>query len=929
MKIRNLKQLKFVSNHYFVLAILPLCLPSVLLSQAELIADINQGAIGSFPDDLTEAGGFLFITADTGIAGDEIVKVDPNTGTFEVLDVLPGPDDSDPDSLTAAGQYLYFIADTPDINEQWRRYDTVEDEITSYVLNPNGDIDGNRQAAYLDGRLYFAGSNGAGFQGFVHDPVTEVTSIFAGRQSTIPVRVDPGADLFALIGSTLYFVGNDDDFPDDTGDEIWRVDLNNPGVTELITDIRPGSLSSHPESLIAAAGKLFFNAEIASNNSRFHVFDPLTDTVTLLIDVPGEAEEIFLQDDLFYFVSGSLTAGKFKRELFRMNPATLDVEQLTEGGVNSFGLNPSQLTLLNGKLYFKGQVDANGTDSEIFSFDLITEQLSQVTNISPGANLQLDDLTAFDDRIFFTAADAAGNFGGEVWAYDPMTDTSMMIEDLRTGPDGSSPSDYTVAGGKILFEALVDEIGSEIFILDPENDEITPIDILDATFACIPEGFVGTDEVVYFVGTDVGQFNGTTKLFRYDVMNNSVTSINDIASGDSFAPVRNTPSFDTPIAFFDDKILMRAITTFNSDLVIYDPASNTATAVGNQTTGPANPAQFLADGVERLYFNASSSQTGLELYVYDATTDQVTLAADVNSGTGSSIPIPHTVFNGKLYFEATTTETGVELFVCDPTTQQTEIVKDFAPGTAKGFNQIAEGGRAAALGDFLYFGAFDSEGGNGIELQKLSGTTGDITVIDVLPGPDGSDPESFTPVAGYLAFASDFNSEAPYIYNPETEEVKQIGTDVFRANYLTSWNDKLYFYGINLVTSVGFELYRYDPVLDDFKLIQDLAPGTESGVSFPSTIFEREAFVTSDSLLFFRGMNAVSGTEVFGMRADESIIQLSDINPNSADARPRFMRNVGGNIYFSADNFQLGEEPWIITPSSIPLADLKDLWLMN
>src|SRR4051812_43501027 len=71
---------------------------------------------------------------------------------------------------------------------------------------------------------------------------------------------------------------------------------------------------------------------------------------------------------------------------------------------------------------------------------------------------------------------------------------------------------------------------------------------------------------------------------------------------------------------------------------------NTITAANPQSSSPSN---FLRYG-SRIFFTASASPNGLELWSTDGTEAGTALVADINRGTASSNPSRFAVVNGNL-----------------------------------------------------------------------------------------------------------------------------------------------------------------------------------------------------------------------------------------------------------------------------------------
>ncbi|WP_221657919.1 T9SS type A sorting domain-containing protein [Bacteroides salyersiae] len=114
------------------------------------------------------------------------------------------------------------------------------------------------------------------------------------------------------------------------------------------------------------------------------------------------------------------------------------------------------------------------------------------------------------------------------------------------------------------------------------------------------------------------------------------------------------------------------------------------------------PMVVLPDG--SLVFTASSSSTGEELYI--CKNDQISLIKDIVPGAEGSNPQWLTVVGSKIFFTATTSEYGQELWITDGTDAGTMLVKDIYEG-ATGSELF---GLTAFNGKCMFFARdFDSE----------------------------------------------------------------------------------------------------------------------------------------------------------------------------------------------------------------------------
>ncbi|MDX1972733.1 MAG: hypothetical protein SFY68_09400 [Candidatus Sumerlaeia bacterium] len=106
------------------------------------------------------------------------------------------------------------------------------------------------------------------------------------------------------------------------------------------------------------------------------------------------------------------------------------------------------------------------------------------------------------------------------------------------------------------------------------------------------------------------------------------------------------------------------------------------------TTGLATESESSQESIEKVLFTAGTSATGVELWETDGTPENTKLVSDINSGGEGSFPIflgpssflstPGNEIN--VYFSATTTAVGRELYLTDGTTSGTIFLGDLEPG---------------------------------------------------------------------------------------------------------------------------------------------------------------------------------------------------------------------------------------------------------
>ena len=345
-------------------------------------------------------------------------------------------------------------------------------------------------------------------------------------------------------------------------------------------------------------------------------------------------------------------------------------------------------------------------------------QVVLVKDINPEANdfgSDLDNLTEFNDRLYFSADDS--ETGKELWVSDGTSEGTTLLKDIKSGSSSSFPRNLTVFGDRLYFSADDGENGRQLWVSDGTTEGTIPVGA-DNPFAY---SFTVFNDRLYFSANGVGG----RELWVSDGITEGRSLVKDI----------NPESG-----------------RFNGSFPIYLTVFN-----------------------DRLYFSANDGETGRELWVSDGTTEGTQLFKDIYPGVYSSTPQDLTVFNDRLYFTAYAPENGRGIWASDGTTEGTTLLKDFNPridaygdpynydsinftefdgrlyytrgelfvtdGTTEGtslFKDINSGfdsnpNNLVVFNDRLYFTADDGE--NGEEIWVTDGTTeGTILVADINPG---------------------------------------------------------------------------------------------------------------------------------------------------------------------------------------------------
>ena len=116
-----------------------------------------------------------------------------------------------------------------------------------------------------------------------------------------------------------------------------------------------------------------------------------------------------------------------------------------------------------------------------------------------------------------------------------------------------------------------------------------------------------------------------------------------------------------------------------------------------------------------MVFQAYNDTVGTELFISDGTAQGTGVLKDIWPGGGpneSSNPDEFTVYNGKLYFEATDSLHGQELWVSDGTTSGTQLFYDINTATNSDYGKSSIPNNLTVVNGLLYFSAYDSISGD-------------------------------------------------------------------------------------------------------------------------------------------------------------------------------------------------------------------------
>ena len=868
------------------------------LNDAELVADINPGALGSNPSAFAFAGDTLVFVVRNTLSGEtELWKSD---GTAEGTTLLRGGwDSSDYSSLqafTAIGDRLYFSANDGEHGlELWTSDGTADGTAMVADIAAGSSSSSPYDPTAVGDTLYFrAREYEHGTELWKSDGTADgtvlVKDIYAGSGSSYLGNI-------TAIGDTLYFSADDGEH----GRELWTSDGTADG-TVLVKDIYAGSSiysgpnSSYPGYMTAVGDTLYFLADDGEHGDELWTSDGTADGTVLVKDIyagssSSSPDDLTAIGETLYF---SANDGEHGDELWKSDgtaDGTVMVADIRDGSSSS---SPDDLTAVGDALYFSANDGEHG--DELWTSDGTADGTVLVKDIRDGySGSYLSDLTAVGDTLYFRAND--GEHGWELWTSDGTADGTVMVADIVAGSSSSYPYNLTAVGDTLYFRAQ-DEVGSRLWVASGTTVAQTPVSI--PTGNCIQEDVscVVFGDTLYFQANDGEHGN---ELWKSDGTTDGTVMVKDIRDGSGSSDLSDLTVVGDTLYFsaYDGEHgneLWKSDGTADGTVLVKDIRD------GSSSSSPDN----LAAVGDTLYFWANDGEHGDELWTSDGTADGTVMVKDIVAGSGSSYASYLTAVGDTLYFRAYDGEHGYELWASDGTADGTVMVKDIIAGSGSSYASYL-----TAVGDTLYFRANDGEHGD--ELWKSDGTAdGTVMVADIRDGSSSSSPDNLTAFGDTLYFSA-YDGEHGYgLWKSDGTADGTVLVKVIYASSGSSTPDNLAAVGDTLYFSAGHQLWISDGTTDGTVAIAPTSGSLDYYAAPPIAVGDYVYFqnvIDLNEYELWRTDGTPEGTEFVLSTTFENLWFLWQMPP---------LASVGDTLLFWADDGVHGRELWAINEETTP-----------
>lgn len=755
-----------------------------------MVKEIYPGNYGADIFSLTDVDGTLFFVAKTPAEGFCLWKSKGTAATTQMVKSFTSYYNGDyftASSLTNINGQLFFthFSDGLSRHQLWKSDGTTNGTIS--IMNLGYAYSGNYPYNFfltnVNGYLFFVSGD---------DNITGTGRIWKTDGITIePVTDNKGYEPQNLlnINGTVFFSGSSVS----GGAELWKTDGTNAG-TVLIKDIYTGTTGSAPFNMVNVGGQLFFTANSATGKNQLWKSDGTAANTQWINNISPTPEGQIYSN---YAVAGShlffsaYTAAN-GMELWKSDGTVDGTKMVKDIFPGMYSGGASSLTTFGGMVYFAAGNSTSGI--ELWKSDGTANGTLLVKNINTRSSESSDpgDFVSTDDgRVFFSAA--TSKYGRELYQTDGSAAGTRLIKDIYPGNNGYMYNTQKLGNG-VVFVALDSAHGTELWKSDGTSNgtqlvkDITP-------------GPTGTWFSYYFYS-----LNGSVIFFTKE--NNGF--VQKVWKTDGTA--------DGTILLFElgesvtNVAILGNLAYFATRTGLY---KTDGTAAGTSLVKAMNASSLYAfNGM--LYMTYNDGIRGNEVWKSDGTNAGTVPLKDINAGTADGV-----FSNGydnifcqsgnTLYFPATSSSKGTELWKTDGTAANTSIVRDINAGIA-GSNP----GHLADVNGTLYFSADDGITGN--ELWKTNGTKNGTSIVkDITAGATGTTGiQKLTNVAGKLFFVTDTSSAfGNQLWNsdgtePGTAAVADPATDelLYTGNLFVAGN-KLYLAAQD--NTHGYELWVYDP----------------------------------------------------------------------------------------------------------------------
>jgi ELWxxDGT repeat protein len=322
-----------------------------------------------------------------------------------------------------------------------------------------------------------------------------------------------------------------------------------------------------------------------------------------------------------------------------------------------------------------------GLGAELVHTDGTPSGTALFADLRPGANGSTPtQLTVANGRLWFAANDGTGS---EPWVSDGTPAGTFRLADGNPGVAGSNPEQFTALGGnRVVFRASDGASGIELWVSDGTPVGTFRIDLNPGAISSQPSDFVAAGNLVYFtaqipgVGRELCVTDGTPA--------GTGVAVDLVAGGGSSSPAQT-------VRLANGTLLFVASGPSSGELYRSNGTSAGTALVGEIVVGVGNgQIQDLIAVGNQAFFTADDGSSGRELWVTDGLSLQ--LVEDVHAGPPNGV-LAGTLRakdSGRVVFAGSDGGDGLQVWISDGTALGTVQAGKLGPWAGSGAVELGE-----------------------------------------------------------------------------------------------------------------------------------------------------------------------------------------------------------------------------------------------
>ncbi|WOK06043.1 T9SS type A sorting domain-containing protein [Imperialibacter roseus] len=621
-----------------------------------------------------------------------------------------------------------------------------------------------------------------------------------------------------LFNEKVLFLANDGT----TGSELWMTDGTETG-TNLLKEVMPDQEGINSILYKEFQGKLFF----VVNNKQIWKTDGTSEGTVIVKDLSGAngyiaydgEKDLVESNGKLYFRFYSNLNNRY--QLWQTDGTEIGTVQTVPEGF--YNVVPRSV---GGELI----VFINFNERGVYKLNQATQELDLLMTVGDGNDAIYRVFRPFSEIVFF-------NTKGKLWKTDG-TDV-ILVKEIPGLQNGNFEAQEL--NDEIIFFAESDEYGYEPWRTNGTEEGTTLIkDINPSYFSGGLQYIGGNDTHIYFIADD-GQHG--RELWASDGTSEGTYLINDYSTRPKDLKLGSIAKTPSQLVLAEDNNYFAAPNLYTKSEadqleLLSNPSGNpTFSHFDHLVTYEDNVYTFTSEGVK-----GQIEYTGL----VKISNNQIEVIKEITSGSNLQ------VIGDKMLFTSDPIETqSREMWVSDGTANGTYELTDIAPGASDAFNYGEAGGNegfiATQLGSNVFFSANDQT--NGFELWSSDMTSdGTTLVVDINPGPDGSNPRNFKLFGTTFFFLANNSAGNPSIWRSNgtsggTNQLIEFTNEVKTVEYHAT--SQTLFFSIAFSNNT-YSLYKTSGTPETTEFLADAGSYYYNGISPFAGFGNKVLFVTQD-----------------------------------------------------------------------------------